>query len=214
MSFLLVEKKGRVGADSSFPMNRLKSIVPTIFQQQNRLSSTVSRRVFKGNCLKCGKEYGKCGIGLIKCAGCGVIQDRDVVNPTYFDVFCMSPTFDLDEAKIKKQFIAMQRVLHPDNYVQSVNDLKSATEWSSWLNRAMDTLKDSYKRAIYFFNLMSDSEYSEEKTLQPKSHEEDHKILTTIMSERMELEDTDDLDLVNEIQTYNSSNQEIVLYIY
>jgi Fe-S protein assembly co-chaperone HscB len=189
-------------------MNRFKWIAPILIHSKRSATTGISRRILKGNCLKCGREYGNCGIGLIKCAGCGVIQDKEVVNPTYFDVFCMAPSFKLDEAKLKKQFIALQRILHPDNYVQSPDELKSATVWSSWLNRAMDTLKDSYKRAIYCFNMMSDSEYLEEKTLQSRSNEEDHKMLTTVMQERMELEDTGDLAVVTDIRENNSRNKD------
>lgn len=193
-------------------MNRIRWFAPFLGQSLRSSSTGISRRILKGNCLKCGREYGNCGIGLIKCAGCGVIQDKEVVNPTYFDVFCMSPSFKLDEAKLKKQFIALQRILHPDNYAQSPDELESATIWSSWLNRAMDTLKDSYKRAIYCFNMMSDTEYLEEKTLQPRSNEEDHRVLTTVMQERMELEDTDDLAVITEIRENNSRREISLLF--
>ena len=70
---------------------------------------------------------------------------------SYFDVLNRGTcTYDLDLAKVRRRFHALQRQLHPDNFGgDAPEECQKAAEWSSFVNGAYETLRDPLLRAIY-----------------------------------------------------------------
>lgn len=68
---------------------------------------------------------------------------------TYFDLFDLAPSVDLDLDALKIKFLALQQQYHPD---QNQNDIE-AVEKSTEINQAYDTLKQIDSRAAYLLKL-------------------------------------------------------------
>lgn len=181
-----------------------------------RFYSSTSTSFSSLKCGSCGKVNSGCGLDLIKCASCGIFHNLDISKTSLFDAFCLPHSFSIDTNLLRAKFISMQRVLHPDNFGFdkisasgniSASNLEVATRWSSWLNSAYETLKDPYLRALYYYNYMTDQDFQKEKVLDSSSLEEDHEILTTVMTERMVIEDSEDLAEISEIRKLNTGRR-------
>lgn len=72
----------------------------------------------------------------------------------FFNVLNQDVQFEIDLKALETQFIEAQKLAHPDNFsVSSLEQIKKAQEKSALINQAYYTLKDPFKRAIYFLSL-------------------------------------------------------------
>lgn len=71
--------------------------------------------------------------------------------PSFFDLLVGDATFEIDLSSTRQRYLQLQRLLHPDNYAGAGRELESlrAADWSSYVNRAYETLRDPLQRAIY-----------------------------------------------------------------
>ena len=68
---------------------------------------------------------------------------------TYFDLFELAPSVELDLDALKAKFLALQQQYHPDHHQNDV----AAVEKSSQINQAYETLKHFDSRAAYLLKL-------------------------------------------------------------
>ena len=95
--------------------------------------------------------------------------------------------FDLDMLLVKERYLTFQRCLHPDllsfhlkNNADSAEEQRSKLEeWSTWINRAWETIRDPLKRAMHLIG-MEEAELEKAQT--------DSNTLMTAMQVREELE--------------------------
>lgn len=100
-------------------------------------------------CMGCAANQDK---GYIKCTQCGQLRPfSGNPPPSYFELFMESVSFEIDLPRMRQRYLQLQRQLHPDNYagVDQSNESLHAANWSSYVNRAYETLRDPLKRAIY-----------------------------------------------------------------
>lgn len=123
-------------------------------------SSSSSSSLFVSNfppaCQFCGMSIKRTnsGLDLICCQNCGRLQTRMVFSKvTYFDLLNNNlVVFNLDLDLVRDRYYQLQRALHPDRFqTTSIPDesTKIAADWSAFVNRGYETLKDPLKRAIY-----------------------------------------------------------------
>lgn len=56
--------------------------------------------------------------------------------------------FKIDLKQLKREYLKLQAAVHPDRLAGDIGQ-----SWSSWINRAHETLKDPLQRAIYLVNI-------------------------------------------------------------
>lgn len=69
---------------------------------------------------------------------------------TYFELFDLEPTLDIDLDTLKVKLLALQQQFHPDN---NQDNTEQAIIKSSEINQAFDTLKNIDSRAAYLLKL-------------------------------------------------------------
>lgn len=69
---------------------------------------------------------------------------------TYFQLFDLSPSLDIDLDVLKSKFLSLQQSCHPDN---NPDNIDLAIHRSSEINQAFDTLKNIDSRAAYLLAL-------------------------------------------------------------
>lgn len=87
------------------------------------------------------------------CDGCGNIQDLPD-GLTYFNLFGLSQTLKLDEEALRDHYYELSRKLHPDRYATAAHPIQSyAAKWTTFLNRAYQTLLGRVPRSLYVLEL-------------------------------------------------------------
>lgn len=100
-------------------------------------------------CWNCEQETS----GRPFCPQCGKITPRPP-GTTLFDVFSLSPTYDVDIPALERQFRELSLRLHPDRFAQAdARERRLSLEQSTALNEAYKTLKDPTRRAFYLLKL-------------------------------------------------------------
>ncbi len=73
---------------------------------------------------------------------------------SHFEVFGLSPRFDLDGAGLEKRYRELSLALHPDRAAKGdAKERRAVLERSTALNDAYKVLKDPMKRAFYLLKL-------------------------------------------------------------
>lgn len=182
-------------------------------------------------CVNCSKALDR-GTGLIKCNICGSFQPappttagthccpdfyRLLTSPTTDSSTLVTeePKFGIDLKELKNQYLKLQSIVHPDRIGESKRTLGEA--WSSWINRAHETLKSPLQRAIYLVNYYEEDYKNDakntiniEKTTQhnedisetPSSSDSSHDI-SLVLQIREELDDDPDPATLSAIKTEN-----------
>ncbi|ORZ22035.1 Co-chaperone HscB, C-terminal oligomerization domain-containing protein [Absidia repens] len=113
----------------------------------------------------------------------------------YVCLFRSESTYDVDEKALKRQFLKLQQVAHPDSFSNAVErERKYAEIQSSMLNKAYHTLRDPLARAQYMLALQG-VEVNEAESLH---HPE---LLMDVMEVREELEEAttnEDVELIKQ----------------
>lgn len=79
----------------------------------------------QGNEILCSKE------------GCGAVQKVHQDEISFFDMFGLKVSFDIDEKELENRFKAVQKQLHPDKFARASEEEKSAsTQTSALANQA------------------------------------------------------------------------------
>lgn len=75
-------------------------------------------------------------------------------SKSYFELFGLPTSFDLDAEALAERYRELQRVVHPDRYANaSEQERRLAVQGSSHINEAFQVLKEPLARARYLLSL-------------------------------------------------------------
>lgn len=75
-------------------------------------------------------------------------------DSSYFEIFGLPERFVVLEADLDRAYRIVQAQIHPDRFAcEGAAQKRMATQWSTRVNDAYQTLKDPLKRAIYLLRL-------------------------------------------------------------
>jgi molecular chaperone HscB len=102
----------------------------------------------------------------------------------YFDLFEITPAFNIDLAALEAAYFKAQRQFHPDRFVgKTPEDKLAALQKSMDINQANETLKNPLKRAQYLLFLQGIIVGTDKDSVKPTTD-----LLAEIMELREELE--------------------------
>ncbi|CAO3595663.1 unnamed protein product [Absidia cylindrospora] len=151
-------------------------------------------------CWKCDQIASRASV---RCPNqdCGVIQPA-VPDLNYYELLSAGAgddrfefTYDVDEKALKRQFLKLQQVAHPDSFSNAAErERKYAEIQSSMLNKAYHTLRDPLARAQYMLALHGVEVNEAESLHNPE-------LLMDVMEVREELEEAntnEDVELIKQ----------------
>jgi molecular chaperone HscB len=143
----------------------------------------------------------------------------------YFTLFGIPQVFGMDVSILHDNYLALQKKYHPDNFVNSVLEIKSLVlSLSSYINHAYTTLKSPILRGVYLLklnkielDLAKDTKLSQEFIImQMEFHENiENAIILKDVNKLEEIENhliTVESSLIKQFdQLFNSENYEKVI---
>ena len=94
------------------------------------------------NCWSCNKEI---AYNEFVCSVCGVLQKPFDINP--FDIFSVHKKFEIDKKCLEDKYIELQRLLHPDKFINASQEEKNFSNiHTSLVNNAFNVLGDDISR--------------------------------------------------------------------
>ncbi|OQW69313.1 MAG: Fe-S protein assembly co-chaperone HscB [Proteobacteria bacterium ST_bin12] len=89
-------------------------------------------------------------------------------NHSYFELFDLTPQFDVDLAKLETNYRSIQSASHPDRFVTaSPAEKLRSMQTATLANEAYQTLKNPAKRAQYLLALLGVDAIAETNTSMP-----------------------------------------------
>lgn len=117
----------------------------------------------------------------LACQDCHHVYEH-VMGASYFELFGLPASFDIDTSALHAQYLAISRNIHPDQFVnQSPEASRLAMRLSAQVNRAYETLKEPFLRAEYLLESLGGKSAAEHKTVPAE-------LLQEVMGLREELE--------------------------
>ncbi|KAJ1799294.1 molecular chaperone [Coemansia sp. RSA 2399] len=153
----------------------------------------------KKTCWSCGTETSLPSV-LCDNLRCKVIQPVGK-GVTYYDVLLdgQHPSFDVDVSTLRRNFLKLQQLVHPDSFSQMGDtERKLAEIQSSWVNHANATLKDPLLRAFYMLELKDKGIGEEDQITDPE-------LLMEIMELREEIETSETEKDISNIKERNDA---------
>jgi molecular chaperone HscB len=129
-------------------------------------------------CQRCHSEM----VWPVVCEACHTLYPpREQVD--YFDLLGVSRQYDLDLEKLRSNFLALNRRIHPDFFSTEDGDVQSASmRIAAQINSAYETLRDPVQRAEYLLHLCGGPSSSEDKSVPTE-------LLGTVMLLRDEIDE-------------------------
>ena len=129
-------------------------------------------------CQRCQSEM----IWPVVCEACHTLYPpREQVD--YFDLLGVPRQYDLDLERLRKNFLALNRRIHPDFFSTEEDDVQSASmRIAAQINSAYETLRDPVQRAEYILHMCGGLSSSEDKTVPTE-------LLGTVMMFRDEIDE-------------------------
>jgi hypothetical protein len=88
------------------------------------------------DCWQCGHSIKGYEV-LCSKEGCGAVQKVNQDEISFFDMFGLKISFEIDEKELENRFKALQKQLHPDKFARASEDERSAsTQTSALANQA------------------------------------------------------------------------------
>ncbi|KAF8604962.1 Co-chaperone Hsc20 [Ceratobasidium sp. AG-I] len=161
----------------------------------------VSRRTYSTlptNCPKCSKSL---PTRLPICPSCSHV-DTLPADTSYYTLFNLPEnSFKIDTKDLRNRFLQTQRLMHPDAWSSKPEkDQAAAATYSSFVNKAYETLRSPLRRAEYLLSLRG-AETAEADSL------EDQGFIMEVMEVREEVEELEDK---TELENVVEVNQERV----
>lgn len=98
-------------------------------------------------CVYCDQTTTQAGI---VCSSCKKLQPFPPTPPNFFDIFDLAPDLEIDEEALRLSFYNLSQKTHPDTHSQSDHlDQMQASRWSTLINKAFQTLKNTQLRLDY-----------------------------------------------------------------
>lgn len=112
-----------------------------------------------------------------------------------FELFDLPPCFALNRSQLDDRWKALQRQVHPDQFVsQGAAEKRLAMQWSVRINEAYQRLKTPLRRAAYLCELNGSPVRAEDNTSMPAD------FLMLQMQWRESLDEATSLDALNSLQ--------------
>jgi len=90
--------------------------------------------------------------GVLICPTCDAVSNCFTFD--FFTLLGMDMVYNVDLKKLDDQYLKLQKLLHPDNYVQvSSREQLYAAQQSARINDAYETLKDDVDRALCLISM-------------------------------------------------------------
>ena len=130
-----------------------------------------------------------------------------------FEIFSISPAFDIDLAALEAEYFKAQRLFHPDRFVgKSSEERSQALQKSMDVNKAYEILKNPLKRAQYLLQLQNIIVGTDTDSVKPS-----HELLMEVMELREQFDAEENKDgkakLVSQLKIlYQNSLIEISKY--
>ncbi len=101
----------------------------------------------------------------VVCESCRTLYPpREQVD--YFDLLGVPRTYDLDLEKLRSNFLALSRRIHPDFFSTEEQDVVTASmRIAAQINSAYETLRDPVQRAEYMLHLCGGPSSSDDKSV-------------------------------------------------
>lgn len=78
----------------------------------------------------------------------------DILSRNFFELFDVPVSYEVDLDVIQQRYRELQRATHPDNFVNaSAQEKRISMQQTSWINEALNTLKQPVERASYLLKL-------------------------------------------------------------
>lgn len=101
-----------------------------------------------------------------------------------FEIFSISPAFDIDLAALEAEYFKAQRLFHPDRFIgKSPEERSQALQKSMDINKAYEVLKNPLKRAQYLLQLQNIIVGTDADSVKPS-----HELLIEVMELREQLD--------------------------
>jgi molecular chaperone HscB len=85
--------------------------------------------------------------------------------PTYFELFDLPLSFDVDRQRLDTRFRDLQRAVHPDRFVNAGDaERRASVQRATHINEAYQTLKDPLRRGRYLLELAGIDHNDEHRT--------------------------------------------------
>ncbi|GAA6027319.1 hypothetical protein JCM8097_002589 [Rhodosporidiobolus ruineniae] len=161
-----------------------------------RHATTTSQTVYTTGsaCPSCGTPLPKQLTPL--CPSCSALLPPPPPTTTYFDLFSLSPTYDLDRAALKRTFLQLQQKVHPDMFSGKGETEGWAKAWSGKVNDAYKALVNDRERGEYLLSL-------HDVTIGEGDPVTDPELLMNIMETREALEEASTEEEVAQIREQN-----------
>lgn len=84
----------------------------------------------------------------------GLKENGDINSQNIFNLFKLEQKLIINEGQLKREYMRLQRSIHPDRFVNSDSESQDRVlRISSLVNEAYETLRHPYKRAKYLLSL-------------------------------------------------------------
>ncbi|CAG8616584.1 15174_t:CDS:2 [Acaulospora colombiana] len=205
--------------DSRFPSKLLQTKTLGISRSSREIGFLTAIERIRGfstnhkgpkRCWKCKSEIDYLSLHCTD-KECGVIQKSLPIDVTYFEILRMhednyDPTpFDIDPAGLRRSFLRLQQLVHPDNYgIKDQQEYTYAQQQSSLINKAYQVLKDPLLRAQYMLQLNG-------VPIKESESMEDSELLMEILDTRERLEDATSDDEAKIIRNQSEAKIEEII---
>ncbi|CAI7719642.1 chaperone, putative [Plasmodium vivax] len=131
------------------------------FYSSGKDTHTVKRM----KCLNCHSDI-SLDVVPLSCQACSALLHVDAFKQfTFFDLFGLRATYDIDKGHLKKKFNDIQKLYHPDKHARN-EQLEQINEVSSYLNGAYRVLQNDVDRALYLLSVQYNYKIPEEENLE------------------------------------------------
>ncbi|GAA5835523.1 hypothetical protein JCM11251_002955 [Rhodosporidiobolus azoricus] len=176
---------------ASLPLRSIStSPVRTATSSQSMYSTTGSA------CPNCGATLPSKPLAPL-CPSCSSLLPPPPPNTTYFGLFNLDPTFELDAKALKRTFLQLQQKVHPDMFSGKGEVEGWAKAWSGRVNDAYKVLLNDRERAEYILSLHG-------VTIGEGDPLTDTELLMNIMETREALEEASTEEEVQQLREQNA----------
>lgn len=78
----------------------------------------------------------------------------DILSSNFFELFNVPVSYEVDLDLIQQRYRELQKAVHPDNFVNaSAQEKRISMQQTSWVNDALNTLKQPVQRASYLLKI-------------------------------------------------------------
>ncbi|MDH5447360.1 MAG: Fe-S protein assembly co-chaperone HscB [Gammaproteobacteria bacterium] len=81
-------------------------------------------------------------------------MENDILSSNFFELFDVPVSYEIDLDLIQQRYRELQRAVHPDKFVNATaQEKRLSMQQTSWINEALNTLKQPVERASYLLKL-------------------------------------------------------------